>query len=332
MKLKRLFAVSVSLVMAGSLLFTLAACKDDTPGGDYDPTSGLEFTANYVGHPTYQDGATDFEGFGVVEDDDVASLSLVCPLADEDDEDDFQEYPGSSDDDDEDEETLVIESYYVSSVGTNKDRELTIPSTYNGYPVVAIGVEAFDGHPYLRTLHIPSSIKRIARSAFRHCENLKTIDFEEGLEYLGTFVFSYCYELENVSLPDSLRIIQDGVFMYCTRLEEIVIPEHVELMSADIFANCTDLKVVNIPFSVKKLNVETFYGCTSLKEITIHSDISSIPARLFMACTKLREIYFEGTKAEWERMADSAGEYWDYNTRSKKRSYDVICSDGTIPY
>ena len=337
MKLKRILAVATSVLMAGTMLFTLAACKKQptvTPQPPVGAGEGLVFKANYVGESTYEDGSLDYgegqfsnpDSWG---DEDGGASAFVVPLAAEDEYED--EMPGGDDDDDneyEDDFNKQIESYYVSSVGTNKDAHLTIPSTYNGYPVVAIGVEAFANYDGLRTLTIPSSVKRIARAAFRNCERLATVNFEEGCEYLGDFCFANCESLRTVNLPYSLRVIDDGAFMDCAFLQKIVIPDGVQEIQGNCFSNCSDLIEVNIPFSVKKLSYECFYGCTSLTEIRLHGDITSIPDRYFMVCTKLKDIYFDGTEAEWEAMPK--GEKWDYQKGGKrKRSYTVHFSDGT---
>lgn len=337
MKLKRLFAVATSVMMAGTMLVTLAACKKpvvppEEPEGE---GAGLVFTPNYVGESNYQDGSLDYgegqfsnpDSWG---EDDGAS-AFVVPLAaddddffNDDDDDDFFD----DDDDDEDDSDKVIESYFVSSVGTNTDIHLTIPSTYNGYPVVAIGVEAFANHDKLRTLKIPSSIKRIARSAFSHCTALLTVNFEEGCEYLGDFCFSNCTDLKTVNLPYSLRVIDDGAFMACTFLQKIKIPDGVQKIEANCFSNCSDLVEVNIPSSVKQLSYECFYGCSSLREFYLHGDITSIPDRYFMVCTNLKDIYFDGTQEEWDAMPK--GDKWDYQKGgTRKRSYDVHFADGT---
>ena len=339
MKLKRLFAVATSVIMAGTLLFTVAACKKDpkeeVPEGD---PSGLVFKANYVGETTYEDGGSNYEGgmFGnseVEEDEDEYSLTaFAVPVADEEDEfggyeeDDRFGYGGSEEE--EDDSNKVIESYFVSSVGTNTEPHLTIPSTYNGYPVVAIGVDAFANHDKLRTLRIPSSVKRIARAAFRGCTALSTVTFEEGCEYIGDFAFADCEQLREVKLPYSLRVLDNGAFMNCSFMQKFELPEGLQQISANAFSGCTDLIEINVPFSVKTLSVECFYGCTSLREFSFHSDVTSIPDRYLMACTQLRDIYFDGTVEEWDAM--SKGQYWDYNKGgSKKRSYTVHFADGS---
>ena len=63
MKLKRILAVATSVLMAGTMLFTLAACKKQptvTPEPPVGTGEGLEFKANYVGETTYEDGSLDY--------------------------------------------------------------------------------------------------------------------------------------------------------------------------------------------------------------------------------------------------------------------------------
>ena len=332
MKLKRLLAITTSVLMAGSMMISLAACKKPDPPEEVEG-AGLEFTPNYVGESNYQDGSLDYnEGLFSDPDswgDDDGASAFVVPLAAEDDDDGFYEDDDDDDEGEKDNSEKVIESYFVSGLGTNTDTQLTIPSTYKNYPVVAIGVEAFNRHNQLRSVTIPSSVKRIARSAFSRCENLSTVIFEEGCEYIGDFAFAYCSQLKTVKLPYSLNKLDNGVFMECTFLQRIEIPDSVKQISANCFSNCYDLIEVNIPFNVKQLGIECFYGCSSLTEFKLHSDITYIPDRYFMACTKLKDIYFDGTEEEWE--AIEKGYKWDYQKGGvRKRSYVVHFNDDTM--
>ena len=61
-----------------------------------------------------------------------------------------------------------------------RSRALKIPESYQGQPVVEIADSAFYRSEDLRSVTIPSSIKRIGTGAFADCEKLNTLRFEKG--------------------------------------------------------------------------------------------------------------------------------------------------------
>lgn len=73
--------------------------------------------------------------------------------------------------------------------------ELTIPSTWNGYPVVAIG-----------------------DSGFSYREGLTSVVIPEGVSLINSYAFSGCSALTSVSLPNSLRELCYGSFTDCPQL------------------------------------------------------------------------------------------------------------------
>ena len=60
---------------------------------------------------------------------------------------------------------------YTNAV-TNKAKDITIPATYKGKPVVGIEEGAFAGHTALETVDIPASVVAIGATAFLTCLNL----------------------------------------------------------------------------------------------------------------------------------------------------------------
>lgn len=80
--------------------------------------------------------------------------------------------------------------YEVGGIGSATDKDIFIPSTYNGYPVRRISDEAFKNCTSITSVTIPSSIYVIGKGAFIGCTNLKSITFKYtgywGLWYPNT--------------------------------------------------------------------------------------------------------------------------------------------------
>ena len=82
-------------------------------------------------------------------------------------------------------------SYSVSGCNITEKMSVTIPETYNGRPVTAIGNAAFENNSYILGVTLPKSIVSIGDSAFSGCSKLTNIN------YLGT-VESW-YKIEGIS-------------------------------------------------------------------------------------------------------------------------------------
>ena len=87
---------------------------------------------------------------------------------------------------------------------TGSDTNLVIPSTLGGYPVTAIGDEAFAYCEFITSLVIPEGVTSIGWNAFERCEGLIELSLPDSLSKIGIEAFAYCTSLESVSLPESL--------------------------------------------------------------------------------------------------------------------------------
>ena len=76
-------------------------------------------------------------------------------------------------------------SYCVADCDTSATGHLTIPDTYNGKPVTAIGGQAFMGCSRLTKITLPDSINFVGTDAFSGCTAL-TYTVSEDVKYLGS--------------------------------------------------------------------------------------------------------------------------------------------------
>ena len=148
------------------------------------------------------------------------------------------------------------EDYYTYTVTDGKatiidvddsiSGDVIIPSTLGGYPVVAIGDEAFYGCIYITSVTIP-----------------------EGVTSIGKKSFAFCLRLKNIVLPESLKLIDNGAFVMCFLLEKIVIPENVDMINDAAFAECKSLKEIELPSSVQIIERGVFDLCTQMEKLII---------------------------------------------------------------
>ncbi len=172
--------------------------------------------------------------------------------------------------------TLVQNGYEVSSVGTyKKEKNIVIPSTYNGLPVTSIGDYAFYSCS-LTSVTIPEGVTRIGNSAFEACHSLTSVTIPEGVTKIGNSAFDGCSNLSRVTLPDSLISIGNNAFAW-SELTSVIIPDRVISIGSGAFKLCSELRHVMLPDS-----------------------LVSIGSGAFSDCSHLDYINYAGTKAQWE--------------------------------
>lgn len=160
----------------------------------------------------------------------------------------------------------------VIGIGTCLDRNIIIPSEYEGKSVTSIGSEAFVLEE-IKSVVIPSSIKTVGENAFSKCSYLQSVEFQcEELPDL-TWTFSECSRLKNVKLPNKVAVLWD-TFTSCTSLENVELPNDVTTL-VQTFFYCTSLKSIKIPDGVKFIE-GLFYGCSNLETVEIPYSVNII--------------------------------------------------------
>lgn len=134
-----------------------------------------------------------------------------------------------------DDGTIAIEGY---SGVTSK---LTIPDSIDGKSVSEIYNNAFAYQSELKTVTVPSSVKKLGEGAFYGCKSLKTVILSDGLELIDRFAFAKCSYLDKIELPSSLHTIAEEAFNGCTRLSELKIPSSCQKIGDDAFIACESL-------------------------------------------------------------------------------------------
>lgn len=195
------------------------------------------------------------------------------------------------------------------------DKNVVIPDSICGYPVVSIGYGAFGENKDIVSVTIPDSVQTIGHYAFIDCENLSDVSIPEDLEYvyadaftntawlkaqpdgplyIGKTLYGYCGEMpENTSLEikEGTVSVAEYAFYGYDNLISVTIPNSIyDSTLYNTFVDCKNLTKVTIGDEVSDLGWGTFYGCESLTEVNIPSKVTYIGGGLFNNCTSLKEI------------------------------------------
>jgi hypothetical protein len=114
--------------------------------------------------------------------------------------------------------------------------------------------------------------------AFYGCVSLESVMFTSKITSIGSSAFFECKALKSIEIPETVTEIDVQAFG-CTALEHVTLPQGMTELSRYIFSECNSLKTLTIPKSVKKINDGALYDCP-----------------------KLNDIYYDGTKAEWDKI------------------------------
>ena len=212
---------------------------------------------------------------------------------------------------------------------TGNATSLTIPTSLDGYDVIAIGDDAFEGNTLLKTVIMQDNIITVGDSAFKDCSNLTNITLSENLTTIGLSAFENCSSLRTLHLPSSLTLLErcafnnchslqyvyipknmntgdycgensffPGPFNRCSSLNNIVFEKGITRIPRGLFYNCTGLKEITIPDTVTTIEFSAFRECSNLRKITLSSVLESIDKLSFAECSSLEAVTFPKTMTE----------------------------------
>ena len=229
-----------------------------------------------------------------------------------------------------------------------EDSAVTLPSEYNGLPVVGISLVAFYGCDSLESITLPDGIAYIGQQAFDGCISLTDMYFGgtvrqfEDMEKDDRWdagMSSYTVhcsdgDIQAERVPDmwfSLNEAGDGYLLdrYFGEDSAVTVPSEynglpVVGISLVAFMGCDSLKSITLPGGVTYIGNQAFDSCTALESITLPGGLTYIGYIAFRNCTALTDIYFGGTVRQFENMEKD--DMWD----DGMPSYTVHCSDGDI--
>lgn len=182
--------------------------------------------------------------------------------------------------------------YIFTGIGTVADTSISMPSTYNGLPVIGIADEAFFGNSTLEIVGIGSNVEYIGDNAFYLCSGLTSISIPAKVQSIGKEAFAYCSSLRVASFAEDCQItqIKYATFGNCESLYAVNFPESITVIGTRAFQYCTSLRNLTIGNGIKRIKAEAFRGCTAIANITFGDSLSIIEEKAFQRCTTLKNL------------------------------------------
>ncbi|MEV6689533.1 leucine-rich repeat domain-containing protein, partial [Streptomyces sp. NPDC051130] len=179
-------------------------------------------------------------------------------------------------------------------MGTKKD--VVIPSTIGGKPVVKIGMDIDDytKGPFfnanITSLEIPNSVNKIGDYAFYY-NKLTNLVIPSSVTSIGEFSFSDS-GIKSLILSNGLTTIKESAFAN-NSITNVVIPNSVTSIGPRAFQS-NALTGVVIPSGVTSIGEFAFWG-NNLTKVEIPSSIVSIGKNAFIGNANLADITYQGT-------------------------------------
>lgn len=183
--------------------------------------------------------------------------------------------------------------------------EVSIPKTYQGRPVIAIGKKAFCGTP-VRHVYFPETLETIDDQAFADCRELFGIctwygqwerdgedrtaedGFGPGLKRIGKKAF-YCAGIGGAFTKGDGLTLGESAFENCSQLQVFIHSgKEALILEPRVFAGSSLEYVVCETEGGISLPREAFLNCVNLRALAMN--ISSLGDRCFFGCRSLETV------------------------------------------
>ena len=184
----------------------------------------------------------------------------------------------------------LIDDNKAVIVGYNKNfnsNRFTVPESVGGYPVKAIGDNAFKNNSVIVILSVPYYVEEIGANAFSGCQKLDSVEISASTVFDGGG-FKDCINLNEVifSIDNDNELfssVPDEMFYGCSKLKTIKLYNKLTATETGL----------NLPETVASIGNSAFENCSSLTSFKFPSSLSVIGNYAFKN-TALSDIELKG--------------------------------------
>ncbi len=147
---------------------------------------------------------------------------------------------------------------------------------------LGIATRAFADCNNLKSVTIPTSVKKIGEWAFSGCTGLTSVDLSEGITEINAFTFWGCTSLKSISIPYGVTSIGTSAFGGCSGLTSVVIPNSVKEIGMSAFSAINEMTSLIIPNSVESIDIQAFWGWRNLTDVYCYAESVPIAEDAFL--------------------------------------------------
>lgn len=162
--------------------------------------------------------------------------------------------------------------------------------------VISLGSHCF-ASTGIENIIIPEKILSIGEKCFSSCKQLKSIKLPSTLKRIEAGTFLNCVSLENLNLPDSVEIIGSQAFENCKKIESIILPNSLKKINNRAFAG-SSIKDITIPASVEYIGEKVFSGCQNLNTVRISNYSLLFSKGILELVFKCNKFYYDKNSGE----------------------------------
>ena len=140
---------------------------------------------------------------------------------------------------------------------------LNVPSSLDGYTVVAIDDAVFQNNTALVSVTVPDSVTKIGAKCFYSCPNLKTVNLSDGVTEIPERCFSYCAVLESITVSGSLAKIYREAFNACSSLQSFTSLSTLTYIGDNAFSGCNAMTadLSDLSSGITYIGSQAFRNC-----------------------------------------------------------------------
>lgn len=228
--------------------------------------------------------------------------------------------------------TKIVIPDGVKSIGYNtfcfcRDlKEVTLPNNLQ-----YICAWAFEYCTSLTAVTFPDSLEYIGGEAFNNCKKLKTVKFGNRLQEIADKAFEFCESLNNIVLPNSMKTIAERAFFGCSALTSVKLGDNITEIGAQAFGGGSMIKELILPRNLKELGEGAFEWLFFCERVVVYKSLRKLGEDAFggvgmdavhgdsfngvyyPGTVDKVDFYYEGTKAQWEKLSEDAVAFGFYD-------------------
>ena len=143
-------------------------------------------------------------------------------------------------------------------VNKNSLKEVTVPSEFNGKPVVAISDNAFSNDPVSL------------------CRVIETLIMPDTIRHIGSFFFKSCIYLRHIKMPAGLESLGNEAFRGASGLETLAIGDNCVSIGTLFCADAISLRTASIGAGIRTIGDYAFYNTPAMVGFRCNGELRSL--------------------------------------------------------